>query len=212
MKTKIWILESPSPDDAVSGPLSGETLSRVLNFSQEDVEYRLCLNRETFARSVQSFCDHGRVASSFPILHIDAHGHHGGVGLTSGEFLSWDELHNMLRPLLQHRGSAMLLCMGSCQGIHAREIAMNLDDEQSVGAIIGSAEDVYTFDCAIAYMAFYRRFRRGSNPEQCIAAMNAVYGSDAFRLVEGRRMREGVVAYLRAHAPQLLERILAGEA
>jgi len=117
------------------------------------------------------------------------HGNESGVGLTSGEFLPWQQLHEELVPLLNMMKGGLLITMSSCFGISGCRMAMTSGPHATFWALVGHTDSVDWSDAAVAYITFYHQFFKGTPIEKCIEAMKVASGDTRFIYLPGQAVR-----------------------
>ena len=179
----VNIVESPSSEDLIMERQEGVALQEALRLAQVPCRHYLATNKETF-RLALDFIAKERHHNPQPIvLHISCHGNDAGIGLTNGEFFSWDELHCVLLDFAykalayseEAKISSVILCMSACMGIAA--FKLNEKQHRPFMTLVGSTHDVYWSDSLISFLTFYNLFlvRNASAPE-AVWGMNAATG------------------------------------
>ena len=131
-----------------------------------------------------------RDISGIPIIHFSCHGNKEGIGLTSGEFVSWDALKGLLSPINKALEGALVICMSSCSGFSGCEMAMSEDGDLPFYGLIGHTETPVWSDAAVAFVTFYHRFFKGTPVVEAVKAMRTASGDDLFREVLANDVRE----------------------
>ncbi|MEZ0574512.1 hypothetical protein [Halodesulfovibrio aestuarii] len=173
----VYVVDSQSPMDLCNGRSIATGLRDALTSIRIPCEYFLALNKEMFTYALGQALEElvlrkklqGGV-NPYPIIHLSMHGNKTGIGLTSGEYVSWSELQKLLEPFKKLLGEAPVLCMGSCEGMHAADwggLSAN-----SYKCIIGNAEKVLQSDLTTGYLAFYNGvFYHTTDAEKLISVM-----------------------------------------
>jgi hypothetical protein len=118
-----------------------------------------------------------RFPDRFPILHLSAHGSTDGIQLSSGAVIAWPTLRDLLVPINESLGGALLLCMSACEGYSACKMAMQDGDARHpYFAMIGNYGKPTWSDTAVAYLAFYHLLAKGRSVRDAVAAMSAASG------------------------------------
>lgn len=194
----VHIVESPSATDLLSDQVEGRALCGALQLARIPHVYNLASNRETFRaalsdRLVQALST-PTLQGLRPILHLSMHGNDNGVGLTSGEFMSWDELHTELVPLLNAMNGGLLICMSSCFGLSGCRMAMNTTMDQTFWALVGNSHSVDWSDAAVAYITFYHQFFKSTPIDQCVRIMCEAAGDKHFLHLLGHALKQSWVS------------------
>lgn len=113
-----------------------------------------------------------------------------GIELTSGDFVEYSQLADTLRDLNDTLHGALMLCMSSCNGANAGNMAMREDADPPFYAIVGNVGSPTWSDAAIAYVAFYHRIFKGASADEAIAAMKAASGDNGFAIEYGAETKE----------------------
>lgn len=132
----VYIIDSPSPHDLFEGYTIGMALRDALKAIRIPHFYTLAANREMLNSAMQSKlmnCIHemqsyGQAADAIPLIHLCMHGNNDGVGLTDkNDFLCWQELRHFLFSHNHIKGYDPFVCMASCNGINALNMAHAFD-------------------------------------------------------------------------------------
>lgn len=123
-----------------------------------------------------------------PFIHLCMHGAPMGIGLTDGSFLSWQDLRNLLLAHNLSKGHNPYICMASCNGFNATNMANAYDP--AFNALIGNTGAVFQSDVTVAYMSFYNHlFYKMANFDQAVQAMRAASGDNNFCYTYGEQVR-----------------------
>lgn len=123
----IYIVESPSDEDLYSQRtegkllLEGLRLAQVSNAPNTFVEYRLVISEETFDKAMLEDLPLtlGGLKGIIPILHFSMHGDEGGLELTDGTEIHWDELAKLLSEINRNLArNKLIVCVSACRGIY----------------------------------------------------------------------------------------------
>ncbi|NJR76046.1 MAG: hypothetical protein HC773_25500 [Scytonema sp. CRU_2_7] len=177
----VYIIESPGDFDLLNGQIEGQALTNSLNLCRIRSTYSLVCNRRTFLEAITNRLINARNHYDCPpILHFSMHGAEGGIGLTDGDFISWDELRELLTQLNTRLGFLPLICFSSCYGINSWTMEYNNQAISSFAAILGHSGELFWSNSAVAYITFYNRLFYGSPIEQAVEAMKAAIGDNNF--------------------------------
>jgi hypothetical protein len=138
------------------------------------------------------------------------HGNDSGVALTSEEFLSWEELHAELAPLLNAMNGGLLICMSSCFGFAGCRMAMNTSKDHAFWAIVGNSGSVDWSDAAVAYITFYHQFFKETPIEQCVRLMGEASGDKNFLQVQGHALKQSWINTTSGVTPGTIASALTG--
>jgi hypothetical protein len=183
----VHIVESPSPRDLLDGQTEGRQLWETMNLQKIRCSYSLAVNQEMFLQSLNERLRRAQqMFEVAPILHLSMHGNKNGIELTDGEFIDWDGLRALIKPICEAWQHGLLICMSTCQGIYARAIAMYEEDKTpAFWAIVGSPESVSWSDSALAFGTFYAHFFRGTPIDECVRRMRIASGHEGFHFELG---------------------------
>lgn len=193
----IYIIESPSREDFYDNRLGGKILSQVLSLIDTPAEHRFAVDLETFKDSLTIGLKPYLKSKPLPILHIIAHGDENGIQLTTGDFVSWPKLKELIIPINKELNGNLLLCMSSCKGFSALTMAMSPSplDEPPFYVVIGPNEELTLGDATTAYTTFYHLSAKVLAKEfhiysltKIVEAMKRASGVD-FQLAEGRAVQ-----------------------
>lgn len=200
----VYIIESPAAGDLLDGRTEGRVLSESLRIAEIPHWYSLAANREMFVealgnRLAAAWKQYGRL----PILHLSMHGNADGISLTSGDFLSWDELRHLLLPLIRAMRGGLLVCMSSCFGSAGCRMAMYVDGEPCFWALVGNKGSATWADAAVAYSAFYHLFFKRFSLDTCVKSMCVASGDHNFESHLGENTKALWQDFVNDNATQL---------
>lgn len=155
---KVFIIESPSPNDLLQGIKEGSALKKALELFQIPSEYYLVADNDHFVKAFDKIVEDILVSfnknriDTFAFIHISIHGSQSGIKLTSGEIVDWfslgfqlnriNEIPNIANILPNgERISSINLCLSTCFGIHARNMC-NYFKHSPYGVLISCEEEV----------------------------------------------------------------------
>jgi len=178
----VHIVESPSADDLLDGRTEGRVLVEALRLAQIACWYNLAVNEDALRRALtERLCEAVRATQQQPLLHLSAHGAPQGIGLTSGEFLGWDALREMVTPINQALQGKLLLCMSACYSFEACRMAMAHQGSLPFYGLVAHTGPASWPDAALAFMTFYHHvLTKRSTIEDAVTAMRAASGDEHF--------------------------------
>lgn len=201
----VHIVESPSPTDLLDGRTEGRVLVQALALANIPTWYSLTVNRDVFveglyARLVQAL---NAVNDGRPVLHLSTHGNEHGIVLTSGEFISWEDLRELLIPINKTLGGMLLVCMSSCYGFDGCRMAMTRsDDLPFLGLVAHNGPSTWS-DAALAFATFYHQVLvKGSPIATARDTMRIASGDYGFDVIHGPATRQDFLRRLAATRPQ----------
>ncbi len=194
----VFIIESPSAEDILDGRTEGRALNEVLRIAGTDNYYSLAISREMFCEALRNRLQDALqyFPEKNPILHISAHGNPNGIGFSNGDYVEWNELRAALAPLNNAMQGGLLICMSSCFGSSGCRMAMNEQNDQPFGALVGNTSNASWADASVAYVAFYHRLFRDGDLEASVEAMKVASGDDNFLCWYGHAVKEDWANYM----------------
>ncbi len=196
----VHIIESPSDDDLLEERMEGKALSKALKLADIPYSYNLVTTKKSLTSAIRwKLHEAVKKFNKPPILHISMHGNNEGVGLTNGEFISWQDLRNELTPLMNNMNGGLLICMSSCSGGSGCRMAMHENEDFPFWALIGNTQDALWSDAAVAYITFYHLFFKGMNAIDCVSAMKIASNDKNFSIFEGAEVKKDWGKYIRQH-------------
>lgn len=194
----VFIIESPSSEDLLDGKTEGKTLIEALRLSGINGWYSLVTSKATFYKTLQERLSMAINAfpGKWPILHFSMHGDSQGLAVSNNEFISWDELRVALNELNNAMQGRSLVCMSSCKGASAIQMAMIESEEKPFGALIGNTRTVAWSDAAVAYVTFYHQFFKDVPLPVAVEAMKIASGDDHFMYWEGEKIKNGWASFI----------------
>lgn len=200
----VYIIESPSDTDIYHKRTEADLLEKVCSLIGVPSSSRQVTSKATFKTAIQDFKD--RVLNGplrMPILHISAHGNSEGIEITGGLFIPWSELKEILAPVNQAFGGILILCMSSCEGLAACQMAMSLEDKDlPFLAMVGNSGQPTYPETAVAYSAFYLHLKKGRFAPAAVQAMCAASGNDNFFLNTAEEARQGYLDFIQRNTTQ----------
>jgi len=187
MREFVYIIESPSDNDLYYHKYESDLLRQAVELSNTKCIVRIATSKETFEKAINEGLTEAITANfpQDPILHISAHGCEKGVRLTNKDFITWDELRNLLLPISHVRDWGLLLCMSACEGINAIKMAFTEKSEthEAAYAVVGNSGKPTWSETAVAYASFYHILSKGSGLVEAVDAMKVASGNDNFQIL-----------------------------
>lgn len=191
----VFLVDSPSHNDLYGGYSIGMALRDALKALRIPCIYTLTTNKENFQlalttrlpESIQQMQPFTHI-NAIPFVHLCMHGAPMGVGLTDGSFLSWQDLRNLLLSHNWVKGHDPYVCMASCNGFNATNMANAFDTAFS--ALIGNTGEVLQSDVTVAYMSFYNHLvYKMASFDQAVQAMRYASGDHNFYYTYGEQVK-----------------------
>lgn len=144
-----------------------------------------------------------------PILHISAHGNDEGIGLSNNDYINWDKLREMLRPVNEaSNNESLILCMSSCNGYRAVDMAMHPNKNQNLPyfALIGTDNKPTWTETKKAYETLYDQLYLGKHIDTAVKAMSHASGHE-FWVKNSEKTRQDYIDLI--NSPNLVDLIFA---
>lgn len=193
----VYVVESPSADDLFDGRTEGRALCEALALSATRHSYTVCVDRarlerafilgqsERFAEEFEKHQSESQSSLFFPIVHFSAHGNADGIQLTSGEYLSWTDLRELLRPINERMPNGLLVCFSSCNGANGVALSMTPKNQRPFFGCVGTNSEVLWEDALVGFVTFYHHFFKGSSVADTLQAMKIASTDDHFYFESG---------------------------
>lgn len=179
----VYIVESPSAPDLYHGRFEGSLVAQALKLNRIPCVARIAISRDAFyAALIHGVSDAMKaLPGHLPVLHFSAHGSTDGLQLSNGEFIAWEELRNLLMPINCSLPLGVLVCMSTCNGFHACQMAMTLEQApHPFFATVGSTGTPSWSDTAVSYFTFYHLFAKGFTIRDAVDRMNVASGEGSW--------------------------------
>lgn len=189
---RVYIIESPSPEDLFEGRCEGKALSEALRLADTDVSYMLAPSHEMFKRAlyfvIEDFFDKSDKWTAMPIIHVSAHGDVDGIHLTDDDYFGWEDFRQALAEINEKIGyvphmhdkvskniSRITLCFSSCDGYNGYNI--HASDPCPFQFLVGPISAVSWTDSLTAYQVFYHAANHRERPlTEAVNLMNTAAG------------------------------------
>jgi hypothetical protein len=178
-------------------------LNEALSIADVRADYRLATDLQTFDRAFHELIKISAQAEAsgtgpYPILHISAHGHPEGIGLTDETFVSWEDLKTRLQSVNQALNGKLLFALSSCYGESGYRMAMHESEPLPFAIMYSHRSPGDWSDLAIGFAAFYHRLiTKNSGLWQPLQAAKAASGSDNFTAWLGPQVKSTWTEYYR---------------
>lgn len=203
--TEVHIFESPSQEDRNQGRNEGASLGEMLSLS--DINYALydITDEKSLIGAFDMFISRikkNQKSIGAAMLHISMHGNEDGLGLTSGDFVSWESLAGHLKkfrdnlgfinmPGFQIKISPIALHFSSCEGFNGCKVNDYSDEDETLFAhVIGPTESVAWSDSLVAFTTFYHNtLSHNVSAKESLAKMNIAGNlNNIFQIKMGKGM------------------------
>lgn len=191
----VYLIESPRADDLYDDRSDAPLLREALRLHGTPCVLRVATSKELFVKALTTgLVEAVAAAQRHPVLYISAHGSKHGIRLTDGTLVTWKDLHDVLVPINEAVGRALLLCMSSCEGFTGYQMAMKDDGPHPFVMLVGHRGTPTWADTAIAYAAFFHVLRKTQDVRIALAAMKAASADDGWGVVTAEQAKQ---AYLK---------------
>ena len=195
-KPFIFLVDSPSHHDLYEGYSIGMALRDALRAIKIPCFYTLATSKENFRSALTTRLPESiremqlaENINAIPFIHLCMHGAAEGIGLTDMSFLSWQELRSLLLAHNYVKGHDPYVCMASCNGFNATNMASAFDTAFNV--LIGNTGAVFQSDVTVAYMSFYNHlFNKLASYDQAVQAMRVASGDSNFFYTFGEQVKK----------------------
>ena len=157
-KFKIVIVQSLKDEDLKTGKLLYDSLSASLPIKYPDTSVVLydVKNKQEMAEAFSKIFNdisEGELIT----LQIEAHGCEEGVGLSSGELVTWKELFSFIRPINEKMLNLLLVCMSMCYG---GALITHIEPEKRAPyrAFVGTGSTIKAGTLLDGFSAFYENY------------------------------------------------------
>lgn len=196
----IFVVESPSAEDLYLSRSEGGIIKQAANLNEIPYWVTTTINLETFKKSFNDGLINAlnQYPRFLPIIHISAHGNQDGIQLSSGDFISWEQLRTFLSPINVALQNKLLVSLSCCESHSGSRMAMFLeDDAYPFYALISNYEKPLWSDTAVAYSVFYHLISKGASLEDAVKAMQIASGNNKFNIEFSNQSRKGYLEYLK---------------
>jgi hypothetical protein len=209
----VYIVESPSAPDLYHGRSEGDRVASTLRLDGIPCVTRTAINAEAFGAALTIGLPESmkQYPNYHPVIHLSAHGSDRGIQLSSGDVVEWSQLRELLLPINESLGGALMLCMSACEGYSACQMAMEIDDKpHPYFVMVGNYGKPTWSDTAVAYLAYYHLLAKGHNIPDAVAAMSAASGDRGWLCETADQSKQSYIEFLKtrsepAEAQQQLE-------
>jgi len=192
----VYIIESPSHNDIKHDVYEGSVLKNGLDIRRLQYEYNIAHRKNQFMQLLGNnlFQKIGEY-QKFPILHFAMHGSPNGIELTDNTFLDWNEFAHLLSKIkLSIYPYPLIICMSSCWGSFARQMAMRPGD-LPFDILVGNNSPTDLDDLAIAYLVFYNLLFDGVPIQYCLEIMKLASNNFNFEIHNAQEVQKNWQEY-----------------
>jgi hypothetical protein len=172
---------------------------------------------EAFVALLRQFEDSYRQDGRVPLLHIETHGGHDGIG--GDDEIAWPELMEALIPLNRMSRLNLTVFLAACEGFYGVQMLEMDRRAAAFRGLIGPHVEIKTGKMQAAVLAFYRTVFERRDGNVAARAMNdavdtteekfwLISAEEAFRIVNRSHFREHCTPEaLRRRRNRLMSRI-----
>lgn len=174
--SKITIIESLPPGEKKTGRLIADDVQMLSVFHEfnVDVEYKEVISRIEFLQCLVKLQEEAK-AGIWPILHIECHGMHGGVGivLANGDHVSWADVKPYLTELNVATQCNLLVVLVACYGAHMGQL-IQVVDRAPFWAMVSPTNEIYPQEIMETLTAFYKGLISEQNGDVALEAILSI--------------------------------------
>lgn len=157
-KYKIVIIQSLKDKDLKTGKILYDNLSSALPMKYSDTSVVLCdvYDKVELAETLHKI--YNDIADGELItLQIEAHGCEDGIGLASGELVTWKQFFGIIRPINVKMMNLLLVCMSMCYG---GALLTHFEPQKRAPflAFIGTGREIKAGVLLDGFSAFYENY------------------------------------------------------
>lgn len=179
----IIVIQSLREEDKKTGEELERDVLRYKEHLHENSFVRLfnVENLSDFERILNQIIDTTTPGEIFT-LHFETHGSRNGIQLASGEFITWKQFYDCIRPINIKLNNLLLIVMASCYGA---SLISYLDPMQRAPflAFVGARRILTEDEVRRSFSAFYHEY---TNPLDIVESMKAIN----FEIDEGNLSRQ----------------------
>ncbi len=157
-KYTIVIIQSLKDGDLKTGEILYDSLTASLPIKYPDTFVKLYdVNNKLELATVIHSIYNGIADGELITLQMEAHGCEEGVGLASGELVTWKQFFGIIRPINEKMLNLLLVCMSMCYG---GALISQLEPEKRAPyrAFIGTGSTIKAGTLLDGFSAFYENY------------------------------------------------------
>lgn len=170
---KVHIVEWLNPEDGPTGEKLLKDLQPLGRGSNPRVEvdfHRIETAGELLGLLL-AFTEEYRSERRTPLLHLETHGNHGGIG-ARGQCVAWRDLADVLAPLNHITGVNLVVILAACWGFHGVQMLRPSYGPAPFRGLIAPNRELGEAEVLDACLTFYRTIFARLNADEAITAMN----------------------------------------
>ena len=169
--SKIHIVQSLKPRDRKTGVDLLRFLENIPD-TEGHLAFKDVRTRPEFLGCLDEIRDQLRLTGEIPLLQFEVHGCPTGLELTSGEFVEWSELKDVLTEINVLCKLNLLVVMSACYGDCLVRM-VRVSERSPVWGCLGPRESISGDDLIDAFKAFFARLLAGDDVREALASIDA---------------------------------------
>ncbi len=173
------VIQSIPPEEFHTGTKLHEDLETLNTWHAKGLTSVLhnVITRSELLELFSDLEEKARLEGEWPVLHFETHGNQQGLGLASGEFMTWAELKIPLAKLNIQTQNNLIVVLAACYGAYLTSTLVPTDRAPCWG-LIGPNEAMYPNDLLKSFLAFYTEFFATGNGSASLRRLNAAVSTD----------------------------------
>jgi hypothetical protein len=173
--SRIVIIESLSSSDLHTGVKIREDIEVCNMFYNRGlgVEFHNIEKKTDFISRLKELVVETRKMGNNPLIHVEAHGSNDSKGLvlSSGEFLSWEELKRPLIDLNIATKNNLVIVLSTCYGAYLTTIVLPTDRAPCFG-LVGPTKVLAAEHLLRSFSRFYRELLASGSASEAVRQLN----------------------------------------
>lgn len=171
--SKIIVIQSIPRNELRTGTKLHEDLETLDVWYERGLkpELKNATTRNDLLELLSELTDKARLEGDWPVLHFESHGNQQGLGLASGEFISWDELKKPLADLNIQTRNNLLVVLAACYGAYLMTTLVPTDRAPCWG-LVGPNEAMYPDVLLKSFLEFYAELLATGNGTASLKRLN----------------------------------------
>ncbi|MEZ4459400.1 MAG: hypothetical protein R3E66_06665 [bacterium] len=168
----IYIVESLFDEDESTGTRLAERLrsSVANNNKQLKIDFLEVENAKSFFATLEKISERAGKEGLWPILHLEIHGHKGGLELGSGEIVEWKELAPKLSKINYRTRNNLFLTLAVCSGAWLAQV-LNATQPAPFWGLVGPDQPEWNGVLLDGYEPFYDELLNSLDGDKALEAL-----------------------------------------
>jgi hypothetical protein len=177
--SKIVVIQSIPTRELHTGTKLHEDLETLDAWHKRGLtpELQNVTTRNDLLKLLTDLTEKARLEGDWPVLHFESHGNQEGLGLASGDFISWDELKQPLAELNIQTRNNLLVVLAACFGAYLTRTLIPTDRAPCCG-LVGPNEAMYSDVLLKSFLEFYSELFATGNGSAALKRLNAAVSTD----------------------------------